>query len=268
MSWVGAAAQIGLPIVAGLFGHKKPKVPKELRRIYKFQMELADQQRRFAQSTPLSTPEEQAYLGQARGQLGEQLSNQRDQYNSLYNPLTMSGNAASGLLGQQNQQIGAQQNLQAEALMNAYQQRRQALSQASGMAANAAGAVNYQQQPQTDLAGTFGGLAHAIAMQRGMQQPDQGGFGAPGPVGDQSGWMQTHGFATTPGMANTQGMGGAQPFNPVAQTQGANLGGFTQSGGVFGEPGQTGWQPQANVQSGAMGTPMAWNFGQKRQFNG
>jgi hypothetical protein len=189
-------------------------------------MSLADQQRRFAQSTPLSTPEEQNYLGQARGELGEQLTNQREQLGSLYNPLTMGNNAPNQLQNLGNQQIGAQMNLQGQALLNAYQQRRQALSQASGMAANAAGAVSYQQQPQYDMAGTFGGLAHAIAMQRAMNQQNQGGGADQATrVADYQGWFQpggAGGVSATAGIASTGGTS-APMFNPVTQTQGLQL---------------------------------------------
>src|SRR6058998_2575357 len=83
---LGAGLMGAAGLLAGIFGGGgKPKIPKELRRIYKFQMQMADQQRRFAQSTPLSTPEEQAYLGEQRGQLGEQQQQQREQIYGLYN---------------------------------------------------------------------------------------------------------------------------------------------------------------------------------------
>lgn len=255
--------QFGGALLGGLFGGGgKPKIPKELRRIYKFQMQLADQQRRFAQSTPLSTPEEQAYLGQARGELGEQLTQQREQLGSLYNPLTMGRNAPNQLLNLGNQQIGQQMNLQAQALLSAYQQRRQALSQASGMAANAAGAVSYQQQPQTDLAGTFGGLARAIAMQRGMQQGqyDQnlsnfiGATPAPSvsptPLGP-------------PAPATTQGA--ERTFNPVAQVGGLQLPGSWNNVGPAAVQ-----QPPLGGSQGSNAGQMGWNFAdpRRRQFIG
>lgn len=274
MSWIGPAISAGAGLIGGFFGQRKPKIPKELRRIYQFQMSMADQQRRFAQSTPLSDPREQAYLGQQMGFLGEQQQQQREQLGSLYNPLTMSKNAPNQLLNLGNQQIGQQMNLRNEALLSALQERRQALMSASGIAANAAGAAQYQQQPQYDMAGTFGGLAKAIALQRGMSPSDQGqgGFGAPGPVGDQSGWMATHGFGANQNVATTAGADRTTtvPFNPVGQVQGAQLPGITP--GLMGAgPAQGASMP--GITPGLMGGNAAaggWGFAdpRTRQFNG
>ncbi len=264
MSWVGPALQIGGALFGGLFGgFNKPKIPKELKRIYRFQMSLADQQRRFAQSTPLSTPEEQAYLGQQQGLLGERLQNQREQIYGLYNPLTMGRNAPNQLLNVTNQGIGAQMNLQAESLLSALQQRRQALLSASGIAANAAGGIQYQQQPQVDLAGTFGGLAHAIELNRqlGQQRQDEqltnfiGAHPAPSvsptPLGP-------------PAPAGIQGTT-TTPFNPVAQVQGTTFGAPAEgmgSAGVFPAPLGGQGPPTLPMPPGVQG---GWEFSDPRR---
>jgi hypothetical protein len=272
----GAAIGAGLGLLGGfLGGRRKPKIPRELRNVYKFQMSLADQQRRFAQSTPLSTPEEQNYLGQARGELGEQLTNQREQLGSLYNPLTMGNNAPNQLQNLGNQQIGAQMNLQGQALLNAYQQRRQALSQASGMAANAAGAVSYQQQPQYDMAGTFGGLAHAIAMQRAMSQ----GQGATPGITDMSQLGMANPGGATTGVAgvpdsemfSTQAANrtATQPFNPLGQVGALQLPGNWSGVGPSGHeqgaalPGATPLMPMGGMQGSNAGQ-MGFNFADPR----
>src|SRR5437868_3542195 len=58
-------------LIGGLFGGQQ-QLPPELKRLYRFQYGQADQLRRFAQSVPLSDPQEQAALASQRGLLGEQ----------------------------------------------------------------------------------------------------------------------------------------------------------------------------------------------------
>ena len=158
-------------MLGGIFGKKKqPKIPSELKRLYDFQARAAEDLGRFARSAPLSDRLEQTQLANDRGQLGQQQAQQRDQLYSLYNPQTMRGSAPNLLTNVQNQQTGQGMALNAQHLALALQNRRQALLQASGIAANAAGTVRYQEQPSTDFAGTFGSLAQAMEQSRALKE--------------------------------------------------------------------------------------------------
>ena len=169
--WAGPWGAIGGGILGAVFGgKKKPKIPSELKRLYDFQARAAEDLGRFSRSAPLSDRLEQTQLANDRGYLGQQQAQQRDQLYSLYNPQTMRGSAPNLLTNLGNQQVGQGMALNAQHLALALQNRRQALLQASGIAANAAGSVRYQEQPQTDFAGTFGGLAQAMEQSRALKE--------------------------------------------------------------------------------------------------
>lgn len=262
-------------ILGGISGaYNKPKLPRELKNLYKFQYGLADQQRRFAQSAPLSDPAEQAGYAQARGQLGQQLSDQRSELNSLYNPLNDRGNFQPALANQQNQQVGSMMNLQAQHLLAALQQRRQALVSASGIAANAAGAIQngYQQQPQVDLAGAFGDLARvysssqALKQQRAQEQQQQLNQSYPSYL---QGQMQQNGIGpeeTGWGTTNkTNANASVQGFNPAAQVQALpQLQMPNMGGGGYPNPFGGMRQDMGNMGGAAPASGGGWNFNQRR----
>src|SRR6266568_8323729 len=101
MSGAGSGAGFGGPVgalaggILGGFLGGGPQLPKELKALYRMQMGLADQQRRFSQSVPLSDPGEQAALAQERGLLGQQQNQQRQDLNGEFNL----NNATPGMIG-------------------------------------------------------------------------------------------------------------------------------------------------------------------------
>lgn len=247
-----AGASIGGPwgaavggLLGGIFGKKKkPKVPTELKRLYDVQFSMADQLRRFAQSPAMSDRLEQTQLADARARLGEQQSVERNQVYSLYNPQQGTNAGPNLLTNIYNQQQGQQMALNAQHMLAALQNRRQALVQASGIGANAANAVSYQQEPSVDLAGAFGSLAQAIAQNRGMNQA-------------RAARQQAEQDANTQKIREATGTGGVgenqhagpdnqtEEWNPTAAigsvdtgggAPGGSVGGFNPGGGVYGEP--------------------------------
>lgn len=120
--------QAGLGLLGGLFGGRARLSPEQ-----RFQMQIARDIARFARSAPLADPLEQAALAQQRAMLGEQ---QRAFREALFAQMptgvtTAPADVATGLAAQE---ISQRMALDAQALLDALQQRRAALVQAAGVA--------------------------------------------------------------------------------------------------------------------------------------
>lgn len=180
--------QLGAAVLGGLFA-PKPKYDEN----QKMMMGVAHQFQNFGNSAPFSDPQEASALAQQRGLLGEEQRNQQQQLLSMFNPNQLGGSLGDFAKNYSSDQMMQRSMLDAQALMNSLQQRRQSLLQAS----NIAGGIGpRQQQPQTDLGQGLGQLAGTYAQYQGQQQGNQdimkllrmfqqaqqqGGGGAPGP---------------------------------------------------------------------------------------
>lgn len=152
---LGLSALSGL---AGAFGGG-PKLPPELRALYRIQKRAAQGLQQFSRSVPLSDPLERAALAQQHGMLGEQQRAQRDQLYTAQSPFatTSPGDFLRNLTSQQ---IGQQSALDSQHLLAALQARRNALLQSAQVAQGAVGAASQQQQGSGDaLAALLGQLA-------------------------------------------------------------------------------------------------------------
>lgn len=167
--------------LAGLFG-KGPQLPPEVRRLYNMQFDIANQLKGFAGSVPLSDPGEQAALAQMRGMLGEQQRAERGMFmGALGQPGQPQTNLADALTGLTQQQGGQMMGLNAQALLDALQQRRQALYGAAQTAQGALGAAT-QRQGGTD----FSSILQNLGQLYGQMQARKQGMGGMKP-GQQMG---------------------------------------------------------------------------------
>lgn len=173
----GAAGLGAAGLLAGFLGG--PRVPPELKRLYRMQYGMADQLRRFAQSVPLSDPGEQAALASQRAQLGEQQRNQQGQLYAALNRNQGTGNMGDFLTNLNQQNVGQQMAVSAQHYFNALTSRRQALSQASQI--GQAAASTYQPQQGPDFGALFGDISRLVALNH--KPPPTGGLpggGLPG----------------------------------------------------------------------------------------
>ena len=251
----GAAGSLGnaaVPLLGGLLGGLfggKQKLSPEAR----FQMNIAHDLQRFSKSAPMSDPGERAAFANQRAQLGEQ---QRNQEQGLYSQLSPNITGAPADMAQSiaAQQTSQQMALQAQSMMDALQQRRQALMQAAGVAQG----VGPRQEQGGGLAPMLGQMAQMYtqyqAARQGQTQYQQfldaltgktarsgGAINPPsGPAGfmgmnqaPQSSIQSAVAPSTPPGMQGTSGMGmsrgGMAPGNmgnnvPMQPPMGAGYG--------------------------------------------
>lgn len=176
------AASIGGPwgalaggVIGGLFGGGKPKIPKELKRLYDLQLAQARQLQAYSHGIPLSDPQEQAALASQRGLYGEQARAGAANAGAAYNMNQGMQGLPDFLQGLQMQQQGGLQQIQGNALQQSLLARQNAGLQAAQVAQGAVGAAQYQTQP--DLSAAFGSLAQLIGYNQtlrangGGQQP-------------------------------------------------------------------------------------------------
>lgn len=154
-------------LVAGVAGgllNKGPKVPKEVRDLYRMQMGIAHQLQGYANSVPGSDPQEEAALAQQHGLLGEQQLQQQQQLYGAYNPATDRGNLSDLMRNLTGQQIAQRTSLDSQHLMDALANRRNALLQASGVGQAALGPASQMPgTPGVDFSSIFGNLAQSLA---------------------------------------------------------------------------------------------------------
>jgi hypothetical protein len=175
---VGAGLAGAGALIGGIFGGGKPKIPKELQRLYALQLQQARQMQAYSRGIPLSDPQEQAALASQRGLYGEQARAGAANAGAAYNMNQGMQGLPDFLQGLQAQQQGGLQQIQSGALQQSLLARQQAGPQAAQLAAGAVGAAQYQQQP--DLSAAFGSLARLIGYNQtlrangGGNQPQNG----------------------------------------------------------------------------------------------
>lgn len=162
-------------LIGGFLGGGKPKIPKELKRLYDLQLQQARQMQAYSRGIPLSDPQEQAALASQRGLYGEQARAGAANAGAAYNMNQGMQGLPDFLQGLQAQQQGGLQQIQSGALQQSLLARQQAGPQAAAVAAGAVGAAQYQQQP--DLSAAFGSLARLIGYNQTLRanggQPQQ-----------------------------------------------------------------------------------------------
>lgn len=197
----GAAATGIAGLLGGLFGGGTPKMDPNQQRLLQQQQGLINQTLAYGNGVPLSDPQEQASLAQMHGLLGAQQRANQGGLFSQWNPTANKGSTADLLANLSANQTGQQGSLDASALMNSLQQRRQALSQATGMISTASGiAAQPYQNFNADLPGLFGNLFQTIAYNKAR---NGGQHAAAGPT-IPSGGPQL----TMPARMNNVGTGG------------------------------------------------------------
>lgn len=158
--------------LAGLFGgSQKQRLTAEQRAALAQQRAIANQLYGFAQSAPMTSPDELAALAQDRGILGQQ---QRGTLAGIYADL----NPAQGQIGRQDMANtlaaglqGQQMQLQEQHMLDALARRRQALLEAANVNESVAGmAPGYVPNP---LGEQLGQLAQVVAYQRALKQGQQ-----------------------------------------------------------------------------------------------
>lgn len=204
--WAAAAGLVG-----GLFGGNEAELPDEVKRLLRLQQRIARDLYKFSKTAPGTAPGELAMLAQARGLMGEQFSQQREQLGALSGPeLEGAGTDryARFLEGQQ----GALGNLTSQFFMGAQQDRRQAAMQAAGIAGQAAGtASGAYQAPQGGFAQLLGQLSNQLAYINAMKsasrpldnsnrgsgtQQTPANFGVPSPIAGNYDWQANRGGGT------------------------------------------------------------------------
>lgn len=168
--------------IAGLF-NKGPKMPREIKNLYRLQAGIAGDIRNYSQSVPGSDPQEMAALAQQHGLLGEQQMEQRNQVYGAYNPNTDRGNLADLMQNLTGQQLMQRSSLDSQHLMNALANRRSALLQASGVGQAALGPASQMPgSPGVDFSALFGNLAQSLAYKNARNPKTQGSNGTNAPI--------------------------------------------------------------------------------------
>jgi hypothetical protein len=161
--------------VGGLF-NKGPKMPKEIRNLYRFQSSIGNELRDYSHSVPFSDPQEQAALAQQHGLLGEQQMQQQQQLYGAYNPATDRGNLSDLMRNLTGQQIAQRSSLDSQHLMDALASRRSALLQASGVGQAALGPASQMPgTPGVDFSSLFSSLANSLAYKNARNPKTQSG---------------------------------------------------------------------------------------------
>lgn len=222
---------MGLSLLSGFFGGKQKLSPEQ-----QFQMKIAQDMQRFGKSAPLSDPGERAGLANQRAMLGEQQRNQEQGLYSMLSPdvTTAPADMAQSIAAQQTSQ---QMALQSQSMMQALQDRRQALMQAAGIAQG----VGPRQNVGGGLAPMLGQMAQMYTQYQAARQGQthyqqyldaltgktarSGGIAGPmNPSGNVAPWMQQPGYQA-PG-----GTGG--PFRPPSATPPSTVQGMAVSRGM------------------------------------
>lgn len=242
--WDGLGGAIAGPLIGGIASAFTggPKLPKELKDLYRLQRGQADQLRRFSQSIPLSNPQEQAALASQRGLFGEQARNSQAQAGAGYNMNFGQQGLPDFLSGLSLQQQGGLQDINAQSMQQALLARQNAVGQSAQIAQGAVGSVQYQ--PQQDLGASFGSLARLIGYNQTMgaarrqQQQDLGALNKS---------VDNYGTKPPPVQSNTP-----QMDFPGQTGQMQPTGAITQSHAGGGMP--VDWAALGN--SGALGSPV------------
>jgi len=214
----GPWAALAGGIIGGFMGG--PKLPRELKNLYRLQYGLAGQLRDQSNSIPLSLPQEQAALASQRALGAEQFGNQTANLYNAWNQDTAGPGATADLMqNNANAFQGFQSSVSAEHLLAALNRRQQMKLQASQVAGNAASGVKDYQQPP-DLSGLFGNIARLHAQQQGQNQGD----GMPS-FTSQAHPLQPIAGTTQQGMLPAVSFGG-----PPAASQGVFYGGGAPAG--------------------------------------
>jgi hypothetical protein len=179
---------------------------KEQRRLFQFQSGIANRLNQFSQSIPGSSPQEIAALASQRGLLGEQQRQDRQGLMSAMDLNQLSGSAPDALANISNQQTGQQSALTAQHLLQALNNRRDAMGQAAQVAGSAYGMAPQGGAGMAGLGQSLGGLAQMLAYMRALNKPGQV-QGVPSPGGGYAG------LGTTPeSLARmSQGQAGMMP---------------------------------------------------------
>ena len=213
-------------ILGGLFGNKQKLSPEQ-----QFQTGIAKDLGKYGRSAPLSDPGEQMALAQQNALLGEQ---QRQQRGSLYSqlPTNVTGAPADFAMGLGAQEVSQRSALNAQALLDAMQQRRQALIQAAGVMQG----VGPRQQ-QEGIGNMFGQAAQAYSAYHTAKQGRQ----------DYQQYLDM--FRNRP--ATTQGGVGPQLRPPTMELPG--IGNYGGQGGPLKSAMSAAFNPQLGMSGGNQG---------------
>lgn len=153
-----------------------PRLPPEMKALYRLQKRAASRLQQFSGSIPLSDPAERAALAQSRGSLGELQRNQQAQLYGAQSGQFAQTSPGDFLRGLTSMQVGQQGALDTQHLLAALQARRQALLQSAQVAQGATGAAGaYQASGGDQLSGLLGQLAQIYAYQSGTAGGGKGG---------------------------------------------------------------------------------------------
>lgn len=155
--------QAGVGLLGGLLGGRQGELSPE----QKFQMGIARDMRAYGKSAPGSDPGERMALANNQAQLGELLNQQRQ---GLYSQMPANVTTAPMDMAQSiaANEMSQRMALNAQAMMDALQNRRQALMNAAGIAQG----VGPRQQTN-NLGQTLGGLAQSYAAYQEARQGQQ-----------------------------------------------------------------------------------------------
>jgi len=236
-------------ILGGLFGGRQKLSPEQ-----KFNMNIAKQLRTFAGSAPMSDPLERMMLAQQKGMLGQEQLQAFQMMQPGAGGQYFTGDAAAQMAGMQSNFVAQRSALDAQALMDALQQRRQALLQA----ADVAHGVGPRQEQGGGMGQMLGNLAQLYTQyQMSRQKPPQQATGTPymgtmvTPPAGQGPWggMQ-------PPFPNAGGMNTASTMS--GPNTGQNVPMQAPQGAGYGIPtGNQTWQPNTLNLNSTFGPPQS-----------
>jgi hypothetical protein len=172
MDPLSAGITAGAGLLGGFFGGgQQPELTPEQQRIYNLLLRQFHQQMRFANSIPMSRPQEQLALAENRGQAGTELSNQRERVYAALGPNDQA-NSADTLSNLAQSEVGTLSGIDSQHFLNALNQRYQAKQQAPQLLGMAGGIAGQGQVPQASPFGAaLGQLASAYAYSQNRQTP-------------------------------------------------------------------------------------------------
>jgi hypothetical protein len=149
----------------------------EMKWLFNFQKQNAMKQQAFANSVPLSDPQELAALAQQRGLLGEEQRNAQQRVFSAMPQGAGDSNVGDLMANLSNEQVGQRAALTAQMLQQALESRRNALLQSSQIAQGAYAPAAAPRPQQPDVGGAIARFAQQYAYDRARKQGQGGGAG-------------------------------------------------------------------------------------------